>query len=253
MSTSNQTCDLAMPKKAIQQSIADTDAAPGGAAAVDRALSVLKAFTQEQPAMTLAEIAEHTLLYKSTALRLLSSLEHAKLIHKGDGGRYVLGPEVARLYGAYSASFSIESVVLPAMKKLVAKTRESASFHVRQGNQRLCLYRVDSPQPIRDHIRAGDLLPLDRGVGGRVLLAFDGEPGDLYDQIRKNKLISSVGDRSEGVAGISAPVFDAMGKLVGALTLTMPATRFQKEHEAVLRSTAIEMTEGLGGPTHVFN
>lgn len=42
----------------------------------------------------------------------------------------------------------------------------SASFHVRQGNQRLCLFRVDSPQPIRDHIRAGDLLPLDRGVGG---------------------------------------------------------------------------------------
>ena len=242
-----------MPKKAVQPSLADTDAAPGGAAAVDRALSVLKVFTAEQPALTLAEIAERTLLYKSTALRLLASLEHGKLIQKNDDGRYVLGPEVARLYGAYSASFSLESVVLPTMKKLVATTRESASFHVRQGKQRLCLYRVDSPQPIRDHIRAGDLLPLDRGVGGRVLLAFEGEPGELYDRIRKNKLISSIGDRLEGVAGISSPVFDARGKLVGALTLTMPATRFQQEHEAVLRSAAIEITEGLGGPVHVFN
>jgi DNA-binding IclR family transcriptional regulator len=33
-------------------------------------------------------------------------------------------------------------------------TAESASFHVRQGDQRLCLYRVDSPQPVRDSTRA---------------------------------------------------------------------------------------------------
>jgi hypothetical protein len=41
-------------------------------------------------------------------------------------------------------------------------------------------------------LRAGDLLPLDRGVGGRALLAFDSEQGKLHDEIRKNKLISSV-------------------------------------------------------------
>jgi DNA-binding IclR family transcriptional regulator len=242
-----------MPRKAVQPSVADADAAPGGAAAVDRAISVLKIFSPEKPSLTLSEIAEQTRLYKSTALRLLASLEHARLIQRSGDGRYLLGPEVARLYGAYSASFSLESVVLPAMKKLVAKTRESASFHVRQGEQRLCLYRVDSPQPIRDHVKAGDLLPLDKGAGARVLLAFAGEEGQVYEQIRRHKIISVVGDRSEDVAGISAPVFDATGKLAGAITLTMPATRFQKEHEAVVRATAIEMTSALGGASHVFD
>jgi DNA-binding IclR family transcriptional regulator len=244
---------LAMPRKAAQPSLADADAAPGGAAAVDRAVSVLKAFSPEQPALTLAEIAERTLLYKSTALRLLASLEHAQLIQKNQDGRYTPGPEIARLYSAYSASFSLESVILPAMKKLVDKTRESASFHVRQGTQRLCLYRVDSPQPIRDHIKAGDLLPVDKGAGGRVLLAFSGEPGKLYEQIRKSKILSKIGDRSEDVAGISAPVFDAGGKLAGAITLTMPTTRFKKAYEAAVRSTAIEMTKGLGGPSHIYD
>jgi DNA-binding IclR family transcriptional regulator len=236
-----------MPKKAIQRSVSDASAAPGGAAAVDRALSVLKAFSVERPSLSLAEIAEATLLYKSTALRLLASLEHARLIHKGSDGRYVLGPEIARLYGSYSASFSLESIVLPGMKSLVEITRESASFHVRQGDLRLCLYRVDSPQAIRDHVRAGDLVSLERGAGGRVLMAYDGARGELYDRIRENRVISMIGDRSEGVAGISAPVFDATGKLVGALTLTMPATRFQKEHEPVVRSAALAMTEALGG------
>jgi DNA-binding IclR family transcriptional regulator len=241
-----------MPKKAVQPSVADEHAAPGGAAAVDRALSVLGVFSAEQPSLTLTDIAERTRLYKSTALRLLASLEHAKFIQRSDEGRYILGPEVARLYAAYTESFSLASVVVPAMKKLVAATRESASFHVRQGAQRLCLYRVDSPQPIRDHIKAGDLLPLDRGVGGRVLLAFSGEEGELYAHIRQAKIISSIGDRSEDVAGISAPVFDATGKLAGAITLTMPAARFQKAHEAIVRHTAMKMTKELGGPIHIF-
>lgn len=219
---------------------------------MDRALSVLAAFGAGEPGLSLGEIAERTRLYKSTALRLLASLEHARLVQRADDGRYALGPEVARLYAAYAASFSQEAAVVPLMKKLVEQTRESASFHVRQGMQRLCLYRVDSPQPVRDHIRAGDLLPLERGVGGRVLLAFSGATGAVYDEIRANKIISAIGDRSEGVAGISAPVFDAAGKLVGAVTLTMPAARFNPRQEKLVKKAAIDMTKALGGAETLY-
>jgi DNA-binding IclR family transcriptional regulator len=241
-----------MPRKPAKQSVSDMDAAPGGAAAVDRALSILSAFGVGAEALSLVQIAEATGLYKSTVLRLLASLEHGRLIRRLADGRYSLGVEVARLYSAYTHSFALSEVVLPAMERLVDITRESASFHVRQGDQRLCLYRVDSPQPIRDHIRAGTLLPLDRGSGGRVLLAFEGEPGEIYDQIRKARQMSSIGDRQEGVAGISSPVFDAAGKLVGAVTLTMPATRFQETHKEAVLAAAIEMTQGLGGSAHLY-
>lgn len=241
-----------MPKKAAQQSVADANAAPGGAAAVDRALSILATFSTGRSIQSLGEIAERTMLYKSTVLRLLASLEHARLIQQTADGRYALGPEIARLYGSYSASISLDTVVLPVMRELVGQTQESASFHVRQGDQRLCLYRVDSPQPIRDHIKAGDLLPLDRGVGGRVIMAFDGAKGAIYDEVRKNKVLSLTGDRSEGVAGISAPVFDAMDKLVGALTLTMPVTRFQQSYTQVVKQAALTITQGLGGAVQLY-
>lgn len=242
-----------MPRKPAKPSVADMDAAPGGAAAVDRALSILAAFAVGSEPMALVQIAEATGMYKSTVLRLLASLEHGRLIQKLSDGRYSLGPEVARLYSAYSHSFALSDVVLPAMTRLVEITRESASFHVRQGNQRLCLYRVDSPQPIRDHIRAGDVLPLDRGSGGRVLLAFGGEPGEIYERIRKEKMMSSVGDRSEGVAGISCPVFDASGRVAGAITLTMPSIRYQEDHKDAVRNAAIEMTQGLGGSPGLYS
>ncbi|MBV8626007.1 MAG: IclR family transcriptional regulator [Herbaspirillum sp.] len=241
-----------MPRKPAKQSVADTDAAPGGTAAVDRALSILSVFGVGMETLTLGQIAEATGLYKSTVLRLIASLEHGRLIQRLDDGRYSLGVEVARLYSAYSHSFALSEVVMPAMTRLVEVTRESASFHVRQGDQRLCLYRVDSPQPIRDHIRAGTLLPLNRGSGGRVLLAFEGEQGELYDQIRKAKQMSSNGDRQEGVSGISSPVFDATGKLVGAITLTMPSTRFKDSHRQAVLAAAIEMTQGLGGSTQLY-
>ena len=237
-----------MPKKALQPSLADTQAAPGGAAAVDRALSLLAAFRAGDDALSLAELAERTQLYKSTVLRLLASLEHARLLQRRADGRYALGPELARLHGIYAASFSLEAEVLPALRELVARTKESAAFHVRQGEQRLCLYRVDSPQIVRDHIRAGDMLPLKRGAGGRVLLAFAGARGALYEQIRRDGVIVLGGDRVPELTGISAPVFGGEGALVGALTLTLPTPRLKPEFAPLVRDAARRLSLRLGSP-----
>jgi DNA-binding IclR family transcriptional regulator len=223
-----------MPRKAQTESVADANAAPGGAAAVDKALTLLAAFRPGDRALGLGELAERTQLYKSTVLRAIASLEHARLMQRLPDGRYALGSEVARLYGIYAASFSLDGIVLPALQELVNRTGESAAYHVRQGNARLCLYRVDSPHPIRDHVRAGEVLPLYRGAGGRVLVAFDGEllggvPAEeavIYRKIAAQGFCATRGDRLAEVAGISAPVFRQNRQLAGALTLTMPAHRY---------------------------
>ncbi|WP_421953881.1 IclR family transcriptional regulator [Polaromonas sp.] len=235
-----------MPRKAQTESLADSHAAPGGAAAVDRALTLLAAFRQGDVSLTLTELADRTQLYKSTVLRLLASLEHARLVQRLDSGSYALGNEVARLNAVYAASFSLDRVVLPVMRSLVAATRESAAYHVVQGDARLCLYRVDSPQPVRDHIKAGDILPMNRGTGGRVLTAFGPQPTqpvsardkNLYARIREQGYFSTTGDRLAGVAGISAPVFRADGSLAAALTLTMPVERYDEKHVRKVLETA---------------
>lgn len=242
-----------MPRKAVLASVADEHAAPGGAAAVDRAISLLMAFGPAEPVLTLAQLADRTRLYKSTALRLLASLEHGGLVQRLADGRYAPGAAAARLHAAYAASFSLESVVMPVLVQLVERTRESAAFHVRQNDARLCLYRVDSPQPIRDHIRAGDILPLARGVGGRVLMAHARTPAGALPKdamsvrIRRDGVIGLLDDRSEGVAGISSPVFEASGALVGALTLTMPTQRYAPDHVGAVREAAVVLTTRLGG------
>ncbi|EKZ96339.1 IclR family transcriptional regulator [Cupriavidus metallidurans] len=236
-----------MPRKAAQLSEADKHAAEGGAVAVDRALFVLSAFREGDGTLGLAELAQRSGLYKSTLLRLLASLEHARLIQRHADGRYGLGPEIARLNAVYAASFSLEQVVLPALRELVRATRESAAFHIQQGEHRLCLYRVDSPQPVRDHIRAGDLLPLNRGAGGRVLRAFAGARGEIYQRIRDEGVIALVGDRSPDIAGVSSPVFGPGGELKGALTLTCPTPRFSESFREQVLDAARGLTQALGG------
>ncbi|HSW08313.1 IclR family transcriptional regulator [Aquabacterium sp.] len=236
-----------MPKKAAQASVADQDAAPGGAAAVDRALSLLACYRAGDAALSLAELAERTQLYKSTVLRLLASLVHARLLQRTADGLYGLGPELARLSAIYTASFSLEAQLMPVMRELVATTQESVSLHVRQGEHRLCLLRVDSPQVLRDHVRAGDILPLDRGAGGRVLLAFTGARGRLYAQIRRDGVVMLSDDRVPGVTGVSAPVWGPAGELVGALTLTLPTQRAQTAFIAAVHDAARAATRCLGG------
>ncbi len=233
-----------MPRYPSRQPL---NASAEGVAAVDRALMLLAAFAEGDSSLSLAELTVRTALVKSTALRLLASLIHFGLVRKLDDGRYALGPEVARLQSIYTASFSLEGLVMPVLRSLVAKTRESAVYHVRQADMRLCLYRVDSPQPIRNHVEVGDLVPLDRGAGGRVILAFSGAKGAIYNRIRDEGGVALVGDRSPDLAGIAAPVFRPLGEVAGAVTLTMPASRFKTGYLSLVKEAARTITAGLGG------
>ncbi len=234
-----------MPRKPLNTSKADENSAPGGASSVDRALSLLDVFTPEATSFSLTEIAKQARLYKSTALRLLASLQHKGLVQRKTDGSYSLGPQIARLHAIYAASFSLEEIVMPALRELMLQTKESAAFYVRQGEFRLCLYRVDSPQLVRDHIRVGEVLPIDRGAGGRLLLAYSGEQGELYDRVRKEGIAMLVGDRVPELSGVSAPVFNALRGLAGAVTLTMPTARYSETLAEPVRAAAMRISSKL--------
>jgi DNA-binding IclR family transcriptional regulator len=50
-----------------------------------------------------------------------------------------------------------------------------------------------------------------------------------------------------GLVGVSAPVWNSAGELVGALTLTVPEQRTQPSFADELRKAAARLTERLGG------
>ncbi|MDX8500086.1 IclR family transcriptional regulator [Mesorhizobium sp. VK4C] len=221
-----------------------------GVAALDRAISILNAFTTADRSLGLAEIAARTGLYKSTILRLANSLMRGQLLERLEDGRYRIGPATFRLGALYQRSVVAMEILLPIMRDLSERSWESVAFYVRSGDVRTCLYRVESKHPIRYTIREGDVLPLLAGSGGRVLAAFSGQEGEPYETIRETYNYISLGDRDPQTAGVSAPVFGPGRTLVGALTLSGPSTRvdaaFLERMKRPLIEAAARATRAFG-------
>ena len=235
------------PIKLTARSVAGT----GGVAAVDRAFAILAAFKPGDERLTLAELAVRTGLYKSTILRLADSLLRHGYLHRFEDGRYQIGPAPFLLGALHQRSLRLGDILLPLIRELSQRTGEGVSFYTRRDGVRVCLHRVESRHEVRDHVREGDILPLDRGSGGRVLSAFSGVRGEPYDTIRKTFLYVSIGERDGETAGVSAPVFGPQQQLLGALTLAGPRSRvgetFIAGARAPLLDAAARATAALGG------
>ncbi|MES2713940.1 MAG: IclR family transcriptional regulator [Pseudomonadota bacterium] len=221
-----------------------------GVASADRALAVLAAFRKGDRALSLAQLAERTGLVKSTIMRLAISLTEHGFLARTEDGAYRLDAEVLRLGTIYTQSFRLDAHVMPVLEELVARTGETAAFYVRRGEQRLCLFRVDSPHLLRMHVRVGDALPLDSSAIAQVLRAFTPRP--LPDYVASLTLpIVTMGATDPHTGAMAAPVFGPGAELAGALALSAPVIRWTPEAEAaarpILAEAARALTRRIGG------
>lgn len=223
----------------------------GGVAAVDRAFALLAAFREGDSALTLHDLAGRTGMYKSTILRLLVSLVRSEAVVRLEDGSYQLGPMMLRWGRLYLAAVKVETHVTPILAQLAKETGESATYYTRQQDARVCLARVDSYRAVRDHVKVGDVLPLDRGAGGRVLTAFDTPAKVRKARERKQLVLAAFRERDSEAAGMAAPVFGPHEVLRGAISLSGPAVRFSPaalpKFTRALLHAAGEMTSRLGG------
>jgi len=237
------------PKKGGSGSAATPD--EGGVAAVDRALEILSVFTPNDRSLSLSELAQRTKFYKSTILRISQSLIRHHYLQRLDDGSYRIGPPPLTLGALYQRSLRMGDILLPLMHELADQTGESVSVYARNGDARVCIHRVDSKHAVRDHVREGDVLPLERGSGGRILLAFGGARGQPYETIRKEYCYASVGERDSETAGVSAPFFGNGQVLLGTLTLAGPRSRIDETFIANARAQLLRAssraTRALGG------
>ncbi len=196
--------------------------------AVERALTLLDAFTEDENELSLAALAAKTGFYKSTILRLSRSLERFGYLTRQPNGVFQLGPALWRLGSLYRRDFDLGENLRPALRRLRDETGETASFYIRDGETRVCLYRLNSNRSIRHHLDEGAILPLDRGAAGKLLLAADGEAGAKFDAIRDQGFATSFGERDSEIAAVSVGIYRPDGTLRGALNLSGLITRFDE-------------------------
>jgi len=206
----------------------DDPSAAGGVTAVTRALSLMEAFAIGEATLSLAELSRRSGMHKTTALRLARTLAQSNYMVQTEEGQWRLGPAAGWLGARYQSGFDVNQVVEPVLHELVKTSGESASFYVREGDIRSCIARVEGPQSVRHNVRIGERLPLDKGAPGRVILAFSGAPGPVYEAIRERGFHISMGEREAEVASVAAPVFGTNWRLLGSLCISGPSARLTK-------------------------
>jgi DNA-binding IclR family transcriptional regulator len=189
-----------------------------GVGVVDKVVAVLRALETNGPS-SLLELQQATGLPRATAHRLATALEDHGLIRRDDEGHFALGWGLVSLGRAASAVLPLIELARPVLDSLRTKTGESVQLYVQEGDARRCLVSLESPHGLRWIVPEGSLLPLNAGSAGHVL---SGERTD------KHGWIQSVGEREAGVASVSAPVLNAQGNIIAAISVSGPIERLTR-------------------------
>jgi DNA-binding IclR family transcriptional regulator len=200
---------------------------------LDKAVGVLRAAASEP--CGLAELCERTGLPRATAHRLAVGLEVHGLLYRGSDGKWRPGPALAELAaGGVDPLLEAAASVLPRLRDI---TGESVQLYRRDGTQRVCVAAAEPASGLRDTVPVGSRLPMTAGSGAKVLAAW-AEPAvqrslltdarfnerALVD-VRRRGWAQSVAERESGVASVSAPVRDAGGHVVAAVSVSGPIER----------------------------
>ena len=200
---------------------------------LDKAVGVLRVAAAEP--CGLAELCERTGLPRATAHRLAVGLEVHGLLHRGSDGKWRPGPALAELAaGGVDPLLEAAASVLPRLRDI---TGESVQLYRRDGTQRVCVAAAEPASGLRDTVPVGSRLPMTAGSGAKVLAAW-AEPAvqrslltdarfnerALVD-VRRRGWAQSVAERESGVASVSAPVRDAGGHVVAAVSVSGPIER----------------------------
>lgn len=225
--------------------------APGEIHSLVKAFAILDCFSADHPQLGVREIARRLHMSTSTVGRLLVTLHSAGVLSQDPATRlYRIGPKILSWSAVYTSGLNVREKTRPMLEELHRLTRETVNLYVLDGNERVCVDCVESPQRVRVIVQVGERMPLHAGSAGKAILAFASPK--LVKQIldhplermtantitNRKKLLDELqhirdcgyavshGERFTDAIGLAAPIFDASGKVIAALNVAGPMMRF---------------------------
>jgi DNA-binding IclR family transcriptional regulator len=245
--------------------------------ALMRGLQALQAFSPEQPALSLSDLARAIGISRSAAYRIVVTLTHLGFLAVDEPTRrYRLGPAVLRLGFGYLAGRDLVAIATPHLESLRDATGWSAHLAVREGREVVYLARVPTRRELAAQVAVGSRAPAHATAIGRVLLADlpEAELHRLYAdatlegfsphtatslpallaQLRRDRAhghVAYVGGFRAGIATVAAPVRDDSGRTVAAVNLAAVAlltdeAELRGRYRDAVLATAAAISRELG-------
>ncbi len=245
---------------------------------VDRAATLLLALGECAGEVGVTELARRLGLHKSTASRLLATLQRRGLVEQDEEtGKYRLGLVVIRLAERAEQTLDLRALAMPELERLARATRESATLAILREDGCHTVAQADAPHVGASPDLTGRTTPLHGVAPGKILLAAMAErdvlriarPGlpartprtitrletlvEELARVRRRGYATAFSEWIEGTNGIAVPVVDARGRVAAALGVGGPAFRVTPgrvpEIVAAARTAAAAISARLGGAT----
>jgi DNA-binding IclR family transcriptional regulator len=214
----------------------------------ERVLALLTSFDESRAELGVTEMAAWLGVHKSTASRLAAALQRAGLLTRA-GRRFRLGPEVIRLGTLALRNLDLVTMMQPAMDKLSQQTGETVNLAVPYGANILNVAEVPSTYILSSSGGwIGRRTKPHAVANGKVLLAYGVIPVphelERYTDhtitshevlaaelaaVRRDGYAKAVAELEDGLVAVAAPVFDAAGTCIGALSISGPGYRLQPD------------------------
>jgi DNA-binding IclR family transcriptional regulator len=232
---------------------------------------ILRCFSRDEPALRLSEISRRLGLSKSNTHRLLTLLVEEGLLRRAaDSSKYRLSLGLFEL-GMQALSDLDVRPALPAMTELGQLTGETVLLGVLDETAVVYVQQVESPRALRISHGTGLRAPIHCTATGKALLAWRSEAEiervirqglpahserTITDPARFRKHLADVRrlgyavndqEREPLIRSVAAPVWNASGAVVAALTVAGPSQRLAR---AAMPALAARVADAAARLTH---
>ncbi len=240
----------------------------GGVRSILRAIDVLALFDAQHPTRTLRDVVECTGLPKTTAVRVLGTLESRGLVARRGEVTYAPGAALLRWVRLAASVWEVNAETRDVMRRLVDECGETVNVYVRQDLDRISIAQEEGTATVRSVVEVGATMPLSRGATAKVLLgsapdAVVDELAALDDTLDAEGLRRQVaavletgygvthGERELGASAVAAPIRRSDGRVIAALSVSGPTSRFTADRvpryvDAVTAAARSISAHGLG-------
>lgn len=241
-----------------------------------RALLILEQFNSSNE-LGVKELSISTGLPASTVQRIVNTLELKNyLMQNPKNNKYRLGVALYNISRSYAEKFDWVESAKVHMGNLVEKHKENVNLGVLQGQKVVYLTKVESPHILRPNFTVGTQYPALCSALGKCLIAF--QPTELIDTILSSPIEActknSITDPKkvslelakirqqgyaidneefqEGLFCIAAPIRGYRGKVIAAISTTIPMYRLDMEDVPVITKDLIETANKISLDLDVF-
>ncbi len=236
-----------------------------------RLLKLLQVIASGEREFALKDVAARVRLPPSTVHRLLAFLVKADMVERAGPRQYRIGSELFRVAALIEQKFDIQRIARPFLQELWTQWQETCSFclYMPATRSATVVETLRSPHPLQFVIEPHTELSLAWGSLGCSILAWlPKEDVDAVlardrrgpisgrqlpsrkafrqelEAIRKRGL-AVYEDRTLNIAGVTAPVFGATGRVIGSIGVTMPGSRFRESERAEMSKSVLLRAQRL--------